>query len=198
MKVYLNGIAQSRLQRSSVRPGCRRDPAATRQQQDREANITSAVRDFLVWSPSWSGPRIWSRRTRPHTALAQALWISPPWDTLIEFKRCASERPQAMHPNPQFVRAARRLPGPIGTGRVGCEWAVLTDGKHWLLRWPNAGAGRRRTPPHAFTFDDADRWLALYEWLRDHALFAEENVDPTQDPRSKSTSDRRLHPTSGT
>ena len=51
---------------------------------------------------------------------------------------------------------------------------VLTDGKRWLLRWPGAGEVRL-TLPYAFTLEGADRWIVLYEWLRDSALIAMEN-----------------------
>ena len=56
---------------------------------------------------------------------------------------------------------------------------ILTDGKHWLLRWPNAGPVKA-TPPYAFSLEDPDRWITLYEWLRDHALSAEENTQPSR------------------
>ena len=56
---------------------------------------------------------------------------------------------------------------------------ILTDGKYWLLRWPNAGPART-VPPYAFTLEDPDRWITLYEWLRDHALSVEENKQPSR------------------
>ena len=31
---------------------------------------------------------------------------------------------------------------------------VLTDGKHWFLRWPGAGPVRT-SPPHAFVLESA-------------------------------------------
>ncbi len=56
---------------------------------------------------------------------------------------------------------------------------VLTDGKYWLLRWPGAGTANV-APPYAFTLEDPDRWITLYEWLRDNALSAEENKQPSR------------------
>ena len=55
---------------------------------------------------------------------------------------------------------------------------ILTDGKRWLLRWPDAGPVKV-VPPYAFTLENPDRWIILYEWLRDHALSAEENIPPS-------------------
>ena len=57
---------------------------------------------------------------------------------------------------------------------------VLTDGKYWLLRWPNAGPVKT-VEPYAFTFDSPDRWVALHDWLRDNALSAEENKQPSRE-----------------
>ena len=62
-----------------------------------------------------------------------------------------------------------------GRARMG----ILTDGRRWLLRWPGAGPPSSK-PPYAFTFEDPDRWIALYEWLRDRALFVEEGITPTR------------------
>ena len=57
---------------------------------------------------------------------------------------------------------------------------VLTDGKRWLLRWPGAGEVRL-TRPYAFTLEEPDQWIALYEWLRDSALVSLENVRPDRE-----------------
>ena len=57
---------------------------------------------------------------------------------------------------------------------------VLTDGKHWLLRWPHAGPVKT-TLPYAFTFDDPDRWFNLFEWLRDHAFAVVQNETPSRE-----------------
>ena len=57
---------------------------------------------------------------------------------------------------------------------------ILTDGKYWVLRWPNA-VRVNTSPPYAFTLPDADRWFKLHEWLRDHALVARENIAPTHE-----------------
>ena len=57
---------------------------------------------------------------------------------------------------------------------------ILTDGVHWLLRWPDAGPVKT-APPYAFTLDDPDRWFTLYEWLNDHALSAEPDKQPTRE-----------------
>ena len=54
---------------------------------------------------------------------------------------------------------------------------ILTDGKHWLLRWPGAGAVRT-TRPYAFILESPDSGADLFKWLRDEALAATEQTQP--------------------
>ena len=59
----------------------------------------------------------------------------------------------------------------------GIRTGILTDGRHWLLRWP--GAGEVKTVrPYAFNLDVVQRWLPLYEWLRDDALVSLDDIPP--------------------
>ena len=141
-----------------------------------EANITSAVRDFLIATglaaPSEiveeNPPAQGSRRAVDLTAL----------DTFIEFKRRIGTT-GGLDPNPEYVEQIDDyLSQSEKQGRV--RMGILTDGRHWLLRWPNAGPVKL-APPYAFTLEDPDRWITLYEWLRDHALSAEENTQPSRD-----------------
>ena len=140
-----------------------------------EANITTAVRDFLITTdlvrPSdiveENPPALGSRRAVDLTAL----------DTFIEFKRRIGTT-GGNAPNPEYVQQIDDyLAQSNRQGRV--RMGILTDGKHWLLRWPNAGPVKA-TPPYAFSLEDPDRWITLYEWLRDHALSAEENTQPSR------------------
>ena len=140
-----------------------------------EANITSAVRDFLIATrlaaPSEiveeNPPAQGSRRAVDLTAL----------DTFIEFKRRIGST-GGLDPNPDYVQQLDDyLAQSEKGGRV--RMGILTDGRHWLLRWPNAGPVKL-APPYAFTLEDADRWITLYEWLRDNALSAEENTEPSR------------------
>ena len=97
-------------------------------------------------------------------------------DTFIEFKRRISTG-RGFNPNPEYVQQLDdylEQSNKQGRARMG----VLTDGKYWLLRWPGAGPVKT-TPPHAFTLEDPERGYPLYEWLRDHALYAHENVIPS-------------------
>ena len=140
-----------------------------------EANITSAVRDFLIFTGLASGeemveenpPAQGSRRAVDLTAL----------DTFIEFKRRIGTA-GGFNPNAEYVQQLDDyLEQSEKQGRI--RMGILTDGKRWLLRWPNAGPVRTALP-YAFTLEDADRWITLFEWLRDHALSAEGDKQPSR------------------
>ena len=141
-----------------------------------EANITSAVRHFLVLTGlarneeiiEENPPADSSRRAVDLTAL----------DTFVEFKRRIGTASGGV-PDPENVRQLDEyLELSASQGRV--RMGVLTDGKRWLLRWPGAGQVRL-TRPYAFTLDDPDGWFHLYEWLRDTALVSLEDVVPDRD-----------------
>ena len=141
-----------------------------------EANITSAVRDFLILTGlarseeivEENPPSDGSRRAVDLTAL----------DTFIEFKRRIGTAAGG-EPNPAYVEQIDDyLAQSAAQGRV--RMGILTDGKRWLLRWPGAGE-IRLTQPYFFTLDDADRWLPLFLWLQDTALVSLENVTPDKD-----------------
>ena len=141
-----------------------------------EANITTAVRDFLVRTRlvnsneirEEDAPALGSRSAVDLTAL----------DTFVEVKRRIGTA-AGFQPDPENVRQLDDyLEQSQKQGRV--RMGILTDGKYWLLRWPGAGPVTT-APPYAFTLEHPDRWIALYEWLRSHALSAEENKPPSRD-----------------
>ncbi len=141
-----------------------------------EANITSVVRDFLIATGlarseemvEENPPADASRRAVDLTAL----------DTFIEFKRRIGTA-SGGEPNPQYVdQLDDYLAQSEKQGRV--RMGVLTDGKRWLLRWPGAGEVRLARP-YAFTLEEPNHWIALYEWLRDSALVSLEGVSPDRE-----------------
>ena len=140
-----------------------------------EANITTAVRDFLVVTGlvradeivEEESPAQGSRRAVDLTAL----------DTFIEFKRRIGTA-GGFNPNAEYVQQLDDyLDQSEKQGRM--RMGILTDGRQWLLRWPNAGTVRS-VMPYAFTLEDSDRWITLFEWLRDHALSAEREKEPSR------------------
>ena len=140
-----------------------------------EANITSAVLDFLILTglarseeiaeenpPSPDG----SRRAVDLTAL----------DTFVEVKRRIGTT-GGLDPNHHYVEQIDDYLDESASAGRGVRTGILTDGRYWLLRWP--GAGEVKTVrPYAFTLDDTQRWLPLYEWLRDDALVSLDDIPP--------------------
>ena len=65
-------------------------------------------------------------------------------DTFVEFKRRIGTT-GGNDPNPEYIQQLDDyLAQSEKQGRV--RMGILTDGRHWLLRWPNAGPVRT-TPP---------------------------------------------------
>ena len=113
-----------------------------------EANITTAVRDFLTITDlvkpehivEENPPAEGSRRAVDLTAL----------DTFIEFKRRIGTT-GGFNPDPKNLdQLDDYLAQSQKYGRV--RMGILTDGKYWLLRWP--GAGKPKTAaPYAYTLE---------------------------------------------
>ncbi|MCY3543026.1 MAG: N-6 DNA methylase [Chloroflexi bacterium] len=155
---------------------------------DAEANITSAIRDFLIETQlakpdeivEENPPSDGSRRAVDLTAL----------DTFIEVKRRVSNMQAGFNPDPDYVQQIDDYLALSANEGKGVRTGILTDGRHWLLRWHGAGAVKTAAP-YGFTLQDADGWLALYEWLRDDALVSLENI-----PLDRESIERHLGPQS--
>ncbi len=142
-----------------------------------EANITSAIRDFLL-TTGLAQPHQFEEEHPPAPGSAQAVDLVV-LGAFVEVKRRIGTT-SGFDPNPVYVD---QLDGYLeqshaqgDPGRMG----ILTDGKHWLLRW--AAAGPVRTVyPYALTLESPDEWFRLYEWLRDKALVSFEDEIPTRE-----------------
>ena len=140
-----------------------------------EANITSAVRDFLILTGLVRADEI-VEEDPPAQGSRRAVDLAA-LDTFIEFKRRIGTT-GGFNPNAEYVQQLDDyLEKSEKQGRM--RMGILTDGKRWLLRWPSAGPVRTALP-YAFTLEDADRWITLFEWLRDHALSAEGDKQPSR------------------
>ena len=99
-------------------------------------------------------------------------------DTFIEVKRRINTG-TGPGPNDDFVRQIDDyLRQSAAQGRI--RLGVLTDGKHWLLRWPNAGPPKN-VAPYAYTLQSADRWGGLHEWLLNDVLVSHDDLTPDQE-----------------
>ena len=100
-------------------------------------------------------------------------------DTFVEMKRRIGTT-GGNNPNPSYIEQLDDYLLQSQSMGKGVRMGILTDGKHWLLRWPNAGPVRT-VYPYAFTLNDSAGWMGLFEWVRDKALVSDVNVTPTRD-----------------
>ena len=142
-----------------------------------EANITSAIRDFLIVTGLAKSEEI-DEEVPPATGSGRAVDLTA-LHAFIEVKRRIGSG-AGFDPSREYVdQLDGYLEQAESDGRM-FRMGVLTDGRHWLLRWP--GAGRIRTaPPYGFTLEDPQRWFPLYEWLREKALFTERKIRPDRE-----------------
>ena len=140
---------------------------------DAEANITSAIRDFLIETQLAKSDEI-VEENPPSDATRRAVDLTA-LDTFVEVKRRVSNMQAGFEPDSGYVKQLDDYLALSANEGKGVRTGILTDGKYWLLRWHGAGAVRT-TLPYAFTLQDADGWLALYEWLRDTALVSLEDI----------------------
>ena len=141
---------------------------------DAEANITSAVRDFLILTGLADADEI-SEENAPGEGSRQAVDLTA-LDTFVEMKRRIGTT-GGLDPNPVYVQQLDDYLAASAIAGKGLRTGILTDGKHWLLRWPGAGTVKT-VRPYAFTLQDAQGWLPLFEWLRDEALVSLEGISP--------------------
>ncbi len=144
---------------------------------EREANITSAVRDFLIVTGLARKHEI-TKENPPSDSSRSAVDLTA-LDTFIEVKRRVGTT-HGFDPNPDYVRQLDDYLAQSQQAGKGVRMGVLTDGRHWLLRWPNAGPVRT-TAPYAFVLDSPERWFLLYEWLRDEALVSLDEIRPDRE-----------------
>ena len=137
-----------------------------------EANITSAVRDFLTLT-GLAQPHEMVEENPPSETSRRAVDLTA-LDTFIEFKRRIGVA-SGFAPHPDHVGQLDDYLAQSQLAGKGVRTGILTDGKYWLLRWPGAGPVNT-APPYGFTLESSDGWLPLYEWLRDRALFALERI----------------------
>ena len=152
-----------------------------------EANITSAVRDFLLCTRLVDANEV-AEEVPPSDHSVRAVDLTA-LDTFIEVKKRIGTT-SGFDPNKDYVRQLDEyLEESMADGK-GARMGILTDGRYWLLRWPNAGEVKTTTP-HAFTLGSAAGWLPLYEWLRDEALVAQDDI-----PAQRTEVERHFGPNS--
>ena len=139
-----------------------------------EANITSAVRDFLIVTRLAKSTEI-VEENPPSQQSRRAVDLAA-LDTFIEVKRRIGTTNNG-EPDPEHIRQLDDYLEASEQDGKGVRMGILTDGRRWFLRWRGAGTVRT-TYPYSFTLESDDRWIPLFEWLRDKALVAVRDIRP--------------------
>ena len=137
-----------------------------------EANVTTAVRDFLILTGLAKANEI-IEENPPSDGSRKAVDLTA-LDTFVEFKRRIGTA-GGFSPDPANVAQLDEYLELSKSAGKGVRTGILTDGRYWLLRWPGAGSVRTQRP-YGFALDSAERWLPLFEWLRDSALLSLDRI----------------------
>jgi len=144
-----------------------------------EANITSAIRQFLVETKLAKSEEI-DEEVAPSDESSKAVDLVA-LDTFVEVKRRISDTSKGgFNPDPKYVKQLDDYLAISENEGKRSRKGILTDGKYWLLRWPGMGAVKT-TAPYGFELQNSDDWPRLHEWLRDRALESDEDIHPTSD-----------------
>ena len=155
---------------------------------DSEADIRSAVRDFIIQSGLVTASEV-TQEESPTQAAAGRVDLAAR-DAFFEFKRNLYSGDQIA---PEHIRQLDDYLTDALTAGRGIRVGVLTDGKRWLLRRIGDGQVDAVSPP-MWTLEAAAAGLRLYEWLHDR-VFEERagDVAPTQDNLVREFGDASHH-----
>ena len=155
-----------------------------------EAEISSAVRAFLTATGLAKDEEI--DEERPPSADFPRLAVDlTALDTFIEMKRRIGSV-QGFNPDPKNVEQLDHYLAVSQLEGKALRTGILSDGKYWLSRWPGAGAVKTHWP-YGFVLESSDKWVPLYEWLRDEALVSLEDIPPDKESIEKHFGTHSLH-----
>ena len=148
------------------------------ERNEAEANITSAIRDFIV-SANLAKPDEMQEEVHPSDA-SRSLVDLRTAGALIEVKRRIAGGSDSPIPDPQFVTQLDKYLVESQDVGSGVRLGLLTDGKRWLIR-SEPGAPPQSSFPYAFTLEEGDSGANnLRLWLRDSVLLSAENIAVTE------------------
>ena len=145
---------------------------------DAEANITSAIRDFIV-SANLAKPDEMQEEVHPSDTSRNLVDLRTA-GALIEVKRRIAGGSDSPTPDAGYVEQLDNYLVESQDAGAGVRLGVLTDGKRWLIR-SEPGAPAQSAFPYAFTLEEGDSGANnLRLWLRDSVLLAAENIAVTE------------------
>ena len=153
-----------------------------------EANITSAIRQFLIETELAKSEEI-DEEVPPTDASSKAVDLVA-LDTFVEVKRRVSNMKAGFDPDPGYVQQIDDYLALSAEEGKRVRSGLLTDGKYWLLRWPGMGTVKT-SAPYGFVLQDVGKWRDLYHWLHDTALVSIEEI-----PLDRESIEKHLGPES--
>ena len=148
------------------------------QRNDAEANITTAIRDFIV-SANLAKPDEMQEEVHPSDA-SRSLVDLRTAGALIEVKRRIAGGSDSPTPDSDYVEQLDKYLVESQDAGAGVRLGVLTDGKRWLIR-SEPDAPVQSAFPYTFTLEEGDSGADnLMRWLRDSVLLAAENIAVTE------------------
>ena len=157
-------------------------------QGDSEADIRSAVRDFIIQTGLVTASEVTQEESPTEAASGRVDLVAR--DAFFEFKRNLYSGAQIA---PEHVRQLDDYLTDALTAGRGIRVGVLTDGRRWLLRRVGDGQVDAISPP-MWTLEAAAAGLRLREWLHDR-VFEERagNAAPTPDNLVREFGDASHH-----
>ncbi|MYB77823.1 MAG: N-6 DNA methylase [Chloroflexi bacterium] len=134
---------------------------------EKEANTTSAIRDFLLATGLALSDEIQEEENPSDTSRDQADLAVPHKNIYIEVKLRIGTGADSSEPSQGFID---QIDGYVEEAREPSAVGLLTDGKHWILRTLSDQPEIVRAPPYRFTLERPTQWLGLFEWLRDNVF----------------------------
>ena len=148
------------------------------ERNESEANITSAIRDFIV-SANLAKPDEMQEEVHPSDA-SRSLVDLRTAGTLIEVKRRIAGGSDSPVPDPDHVSQLDKYLVESQDAGSGVRLGVLTDGRRWLIR-SEPYAPVQSAFPYTFTLEEGDSGANnLRLWLRDSVLLSAENIAVTE------------------
>lgn len=135
-----------------------------------EQNVLSVARSFLVASELFE-----SKDLGEQIAVGSGLVDLIGGSHIFEFKRRLGLNDEIRS---EYVRQLDGYLQSAKTDAPQIRFGVLTDGRSWVLRWPDQSYAAPR-PEDIFRLESAEGWFLLYEWLAPQISRSADPLKPT-------------------
>ena len=132
-----------------------------------EADVTSAVRDFLVVTGLATSDEIKEEHPPVAGSTRRVDLAVPDKAIFVEVKQRVGTHADSSVPDTGNLA---QIDGYVRESANLSAVGLLTDGKHWFLRTVADVEGGLRGEPYRFTLETAADWYGLFSWLQGHVF----------------------------